>query len=106
MAYQIKWSEKSKNDFVEIIDYLIDNWGKNSAKKFRNTVLNTIELISKIPTIYPITEYRENVRRCIVVKQISMYYQVNEEENELFIVRFYDNRRDPDKLTGVLTETD
>jgi len=106
VAYQIKWSEKSKNDFVEIIDYLIDNWGKNSAKKFRNTVLNTIELISKIPTIYPITEYRENVRRCIVVKQISMYYQVNEEENELFIVRFYDNRRDPDKLTGVLTETD
>jgi plasmid stabilization system protein ParE len=106
VAYQIKWSEKSKNDFVEIIDYLIDNWGKNSAKKFRNTVLSTIKLISKMPAIYPVTEYRENVRRCIVVKQVSMYYQVNETENELFIVRFYDNRRDPDKLTGVLTETD
>jgi plasmid stabilization system protein ParE len=106
VAYSIKWSEKSKDDIIEIIDYLIDNWGKNSAKKFKNTVLNSIDLISKMPTLYPLTEYRDNVRRCIVVKQVSMYYQVNEAENEIYIVRFYDNRKDPDKLNEFLNEID
>ena len=106
MAYSIKWSEKSKNDIIEIIDYLIDNWGKNSAKKFKNSVLTSIDLISKMPAIYPVTEYRENVRRCIVVKQVSMYYQINETENKINIVRFFDNRKNPEKLNEFLNEID
>ncbi len=106
MSYSIKWSEKSKNDFIEIIDYLIDNWGKNSAKKFKNTAINSIELISKMPAIYPSTEYRKNLRRCIVVKQVSMYFQVNESEKEIIIVRFYDNRRNLDNITESLNDKD
>ena len=35
MVYQIKWSEKSKDDFIEIIEYLINNWDKNSAKNLK-----------------------------------------------------------------------
>jgi len=106
VEYTIKWSEKAKEDYFQIIDYLLDNWGKNSAKKFVNTVLHTLDLISKMPTIYPLTKYRKNLRRCIVVKQVSMYYQVNENDIELFIVRFYDNRRNPDKLDEILNETE
>ena len=106
MAYKVKWSEKSKDDLIQIIDYLIDNWGRNSAKKFKKTVLQTIDLISTIPTIYPLTEYRENVRRCVVVKQVSMYYQINEDAKEIYIVRFYDNRRDPDKIPDELNENE
>ena len=104
MVYSIKWSDKSKNDIIDIINYLLDNWGKNSAKKFKNTVFNTIDIISKMPNLYPLTENREDVRRCIIVKQVSMYYQVNETENEIYIVRFYDNRRDPERLTDFLNE--
>jgi plasmid stabilization system protein ParE len=106
VKYSTKWSEKSKDDFIQIIDYLLENWGKKSAKKFKETVFKTIELISMLPTIYPVTEYRENVRRCILVKQVSMYYQINENNNEIFIVRFYDNRRDPDKLVEILDENE
>ncbi len=104
MAYKVKWSERSKDDLIQIIDYLIDNWGRNSAKKFKKTVLQTIDLISKIPTIYPLTEYRENVRRWVVVKQVSVYYQINEDAKEIYIVRFYDNRRDPDKILDEINE--
>lgn len=104
MEYTIKWSEKAKNDYFQIIDYLLENWGKKSAKNFKGTVLHTLAIISKMPTIYPLTEYRENVRRCVVVKQVSMYYLVNETEIEIYVVRFYDNRRNPDKISEVLNE--
>ena len=106
MAHTIKWSEKAKDDYFQIIDYLLDNWGKKSARKFIDTVTHTIELISKMPTIYPLTQYREQVRRCIVAKQVSMYYQVNETDIEIFIVRFYDNRRNPEKLTEILNDSE
>lgn len=106
MAHKVKWSEKSKDDLVRIIDYLIDNWGRNSAKIFKKTVLQTIDLILTVPTIYPLTEYRENVRRCVVVKQVSMYYQINEDAKEIYIVRFYDNRRYPDSIPNELNENE
>ena len=104
MEYQVKWSEKSKNDLMKIIDYLIYNWGSNSANKFKNKVFKSIELISKFPSIYSKTEYRENMRRCNVVKQVSLYYQVNEKNKELYLVRFIDNRRDPIKISESLIE--
>ncbi len=58
MEYTINWSEKAKGDYFQIIDYLLDNWGKNSARKFIDTVSYTMVLISKMPTIYPLTQYR------------------------------------------------
>ncbi len=104
MVYQVVWSEKSKTDLTEIIEYLVENWGVRSARKFRDTVFKTVEIISMMPTLYPLTEYRVNLRRCIVVSQVSMYYLVNEAQNEISIVRFYDNRRNPDKLSEILEE--
>lgn len=104
MAYKVRWSEKSKDDLILIIDYLLENWGSNSAKKFKKVVFQTIELILKMPTIYPLTEFRENVRQCIVVKQVSLYYQTNEKAKEIYIVRFYDNRRDSDRIPKELKE--
>lgn len=106
MVYKLKWSEKSKDDFIQIIEYLLENWGRNSAKKFKKTVFQTIDIIQKMPMIYPLTEFRENVRRCIVVKQVSMYYQINKDSKEIYIVRFYDNRHDPETIPGELKEND
>ncbi|MBX3044225.1 MAG: type II toxin-antitoxin system RelE/ParE family toxin [Candidatus Kapabacteria bacterium] len=106
MTYIIKWSEKSKNDFIEIVDYLLINWGNYSAKKFKNKVFKSIELILKFPSIYPITEYRKNLRRCIVVKQVSLYYQVKENDKEIYLVRFIDNRRATFKISKSLYEAE
>jgi len=98
MNFVVNWSLKSKADYFEIIDYLIDNWGRNSAKKFKETLMKSLNLISIMPYIYTETEFRENVRRCIVVKQVSMYYKVIEDKNEILIIRFFDNRRNPDVI--------
>ncbi len=106
MEYKVKWSEKSKDDFIDIIEYLIDNWGKNLAIKFKKTVLNTIEIISKMPLIFPKSEYKADIRRCVVVKQVSMYYLINEKDNEIFIVRFYNNRKKPNFISDILNVTD
>lgn len=99
MKYSVKWSEKAQGDYLQIIDYLIENWGRKSAKNFKDTVEHIVDIISKIPELYPETDYRENLRRCVVVKQVSMYYQINKSEVEIYIVRMLDNRQNPDNIT-------
>jgi len=78
VQYIIKWSEKAESDYFAIIDYLLDSWGRKSAKDFKNTVEHTIDLISKMPTLYPLTDFRAGLRRCVVVKQVSLYFTLNE----------------------------
>jgi plasmid stabilization system protein ParE len=105
-VYKITWSSSARNDYLDIVDYLLDRWGKKSALKFKNSVNNHIRLISKMPAMNPLTNARENVRRCVVASQVSMYYLEELSDNEIFIVRFVDNRKNPDDLSETLNESD
>jgi len=51
LKYSTKWSDKAQSDYFAIIDFLLESWGRKSAKDFKNTVERTIELISKMPTL-------------------------------------------------------
>ena len=106
MAYRITWTKTARNDYFGIIDYLLGKWGRRPAGNFKTKVSKQIELISRMPKLYAKTEARENIRRCIIVKQVSMYYQETEIDEEIIIVRFYDNRKDSSQLNNVLNESD
>jgi plasmid stabilization system protein ParE len=49
MIYSVKWSEKAQSDYLQIIDYLIENWGRKSAKNFKHTIEHIVDIISIIP---------------------------------------------------------
>lgn len=106
MAHKITWTDTARNDYFGVIDYLIENWGKKTARNFKSTVNRQLNLISKMPKMYTKTDARENVRRCVVVKQVSMYYLEIEIDKEIIVIRFYDNRKDPDTLTDALNDSD
>jgi plasmid stabilization system protein ParE len=99
---KIVWTSSAKNDYFKILDYLNSNWGRKSARKFSETVTKQIELISRMPRLYPVTEARKDVRRCVVAKQVSLYYQESKPNNEIIILCFFDNRRNPDSLTRII----
>ncbi len=68
-------------------------------------VEHTIDLISKEPTLYALTDFRVGLRRCVVVKQVSLYYQVNNTDIVIYIVRLLDNHQNPDKVQDKLGNT-
>ena len=72
--------------------------------KFSNTVTKQLELISRMPGLYPVTEARKDLRRCVVAKQVSLYYQESKPNKNIIILRFFDNRRNPDDLTDKLNK--
>lgn len=104
MIYKIIWTEKSQTDLIEIIDYLIIEWGNKSAANFKNKVSNELDTISKMPKIYQKSDYNKNLRRCVVVKQISLYYIVADEKQEIIVVRLIDNRKNPNETKSKLNQ--
>jgi plasmid stabilization system protein ParE len=53
MSKKIEWSPRSKQDYINTLNYLQDKWGDNAVKKLNNRLQSILELIAKKPEIYP-----------------------------------------------------
>jgi plasmid stabilization system protein ParE len=95
MKRAIIWSPRATEEYLDLIDYLLNKWGEKVTRKLIERIQDVLEVISERPEIYPATSKRENIRRCVVSKQTSLYYRVKTDKIELIML--FDNRRDPSK---------
>jgi hypothetical protein len=54
----------------------------------------TINLIQENPRLYPKSE-RENIHRAVILKYKSLYYEIDEEQNVVIILSFFNNYKNP-----------
>ncbi len=92
---EIKWTEKAQSDFDSILDFLLSDFSIKEVEKFINLTEDTLFLISKTPLMFPKAK-NNNVRKCVLVKQVNLYYRVH--KNQIELLTFWDNRRNPEKL--------
>lgn len=102
MNYDVEWSEDALSDYQEILKYLNDNWGKDSVYKFQSIIDKEIDLISAMPGLFPFINQLKGIRRCVLVKQISLYYIELEVQNKIYIIRLLDNRKNPESIQEAL----
>lgn len=95
--YKVIWSEEALKNLKEIIDYLEENWSQKEIRKFASLLDKQIHLIQNNPQLFPESEILQNLRKSVLSKQVSIYYEVV--ENEIHIVTLFDNRQDPSNLT-------
>ena len=94
--HKINWSEKAIRDLENIINYLETNWTEKEIQNFNTKLFKAINLISKRPKLFRLTNHRKHLRKCVLSKQTTIYYQ--EIDSEIFIVTLFDNRQNPKKL--------
>ncbi len=87
------WSSRAIRDLENIIHYLETYWSEKEVKTFKVKLNKAITLISTRPKLFRLTNYRKNLRRCVLSKQTTIYY--NEVETKIYIVSLFDNRRNP-----------
>lgn len=95
MALIIKWTVRAKNDYIHILEYLHTNWTKKELQKFIDKTSKALIQIAAKPEIFPVAK-KKNVRKCVLIKQVSIYYRIKKSEIEL--LAFWDNRKTPKKL--------
>ena len=95
---EIIWSAKAKITFYSVIEYLNENWTKKEMIQFNQRSHITINAIRKNPQIFPASSKNKDVRRAIVDKNNSFYYKIDDRNQKIYLLTFFDSRQDPEKL--------
>lgn len=83
MAYKIIWSEEAIKTFEANLNYLEEFWNENVIRNFVNETNTTLNLISKTPFLIKASENSSLIRKALIVKQISLYYRINDVQKQL-----------------------
>lgn len=97
MAFQIIVAQRAENDLLHILEYLDTHWPESVSESFLEAYETRLNLLREMPWLYPITERRPGVRRCLIGKQTALFYQVHEEAETVEVLAVRDTRSDPDQ---------
>ena len=95
MNHSVVWSPEAKNSFEKPVRYVEENWGRKSAITFIERVHSILSIITQHPKAFVfLPQY--NAYRCVVVKQVSLFYRL--QKNKIELLTFWDNRQDPQNI--------
>ena len=99
MEYNIFWQPKSKESYLNEIDFIFLKWNHKEVEKFILLVNNNLFRLSKNHQIgIPIGE----VYRLVISKQTTSFYQICHNKNQINLLYFWNNSKNPDDLTKLL----
>ena len=91
MDYKLVWTQKAINNLEEILDYLIKNWSQKEVVQFKYKLSKQINLILQFPKMFPVSGYNLQLRKAVLSKQTTLFYQIKGEAN--YFVYIFVNAR-------------
>lgn len=93
---KVHWNKLASSDYYKNIDFLLGKWSVKVAQEFIDEV-DDIEFILKQGKVEFQSTDIEDVKRCVICKQISLFYKVIDKHN-VELLRFWNNYQDPESL--------
>jgi hypothetical protein len=90
------WTETASNEYDQNIDYLLKNWSVQVAMDFIVKVESILYDIKTGLVEYPLTN-RGNVRKCVICKQITLFYQINNTDC-VELLSFWSNYKNTNRI--------
>lgn len=92
----VLWSTNAIDSFNQNVTYLQEEWSQKVVEEFLDKVDEAVASISTYPLAFPIYGKHKNIRRCLIVKQITLFYRIKNQQIELLL--FWNNYRNPKRL--------
>lgn len=92
--YQVIWTKKAVSSFQSISDFVFIQWNIDKALEFEDRVEQLLDKLALNPYIFQAVDKQPNLRKCVVNKQVSIIYRI--EQKNVFLNLFIDNRSDHD----------
>lgn len=97
MLKPIIWSPLAESDFDQILEYLYHKWNQQVTIQFIEITEKVIQKVAAKPKLFPVINKEEKIRKCVITKHNTLFYR--ETKTQIEILRIYDTRQDPDKLS-------
>jgi hypothetical protein len=97
---EIIWTSKARITFFEVLDYLDKNWTKKEMIQFNQRTQIIISALRKNPKIFPASFTYKEIRKATIDKNNSLFYKIDDYSQKIYLLTFFDNRQNPEKLKG------
>jgi len=94
--YRIFWSDEALKNLDDILEYLINRWSQTVIDDFKKRLSKQISLIEQNPNLFPISKYNPRLRKAILSKQTTIFYEVSGQL--IYIVFLFNNKQDIEKI--------
>lgn len=94
-GFKIRWTDHALSELSDTVKYLEENWTERELIQFANAVDHTIEIISRHPEIYPISNKKKRTRKAVVDKNNTIYYRIIKDSIQILSV--FGTKQDPVK---------
>ena len=95
MALEIAFSRKADKDFETILNYLLENFGSQSADQFKILIDEFVTLVLLFPEIGSLELADRKIRGFVAHHRLKIFYRINGER--IVILRLFDTRQHPGK---------
>jgi len=96
MALTIYWTRRADEKFDRILEYLSAEWGEKVTSAFVKKVYDFLDVLIDFPEIGSLENAEKNIRGFVIVKQITVFYKVN--DNKIILLNFFDTRKSDNKI--------
>jgi plasmid stabilization system protein ParE len=96
MAFPIRYSTRAYIEYEQILEYVSTKFGIEKAMKVDQYFEEVIDQISLNPYMFPLSDKKKDVRRCVISEQTTLYYRFTKEYIEL--ISFRGNKMNPESL--------
>ena len=96
MSRKIRISQIAERKLELLFEYLLEEWSYKVKSEFVKKLDKNIQIIKEQPESFPKSEKQDGLRKCVITKQTTLFYEFN--EKEVHILTFFDTRQDPKKL--------
>ncbi|WKW46932.1 type II toxin-antitoxin system RelE/ParE family toxin [Myroides sp. JBRI-B21084] len=76
-------SKSAEETLLKLTTYLLENWGLKAKNDFINKLTSKINQIAQQPQSCPQSTSFENLFKCVVTKQTTLYYRINHSLNQI-----------------------
>jgi len=96
--YKIFWTNEAIDNLESILDYLNVRWTQYEIDNFKNNLAKQISLIEQNPKLFPISLYNPRLRKAVLSKQTTIFYEVNQQI--IYLAYIFNNKLDIEKIKG------
>ena len=96
---EVVFSKTSVKKLLLLLEYLETEWSVNVRNAFELKLENCIEILIKMPESFPKSNSKNDIHKCLVTKQTTIYYRFNSKKIEISAI--FDTRQNPKNIKKI-----
>jgi plasmid stabilization system protein ParE len=94
--YKIFWTSEAINNLESILSYLKNSWTQRETENFKNRLSKQLILIQQNPYLFPISQYNSRLRKAVLSKQITVFYEVSGQI--IYLIYLFNNKQNIENI--------